>query len=103
MSFHQTGLQDFLDHLVSEYNLVLVQKHYTLHFLHFSDLRGEVWWTGSGPNDISHVHHALRIGIDSDHFTLSELEYQDKKIREYLGNEMNILYKKSGYAITLNR
>ena len=51
------------------------------------------------PYDISHAHHALRIGMDPDHFTLSELEYQDKKIREYLGNEMNILYKKSGYII----
>ena len=82
------------------YHLVKILKEKHEVFLsHYSDLRGEVRWTGSSPHDISHTHHALRIGIDPDHFTLSELEHQDKKIREYLGNEMNILYKKSGYII----
>ena len=85
------------------YHLIKILKEKHEVFLsHHSDLIGVVWWTGSSPHDISHAHHAQRIGIDSDHFTLSELEYQDKKIREYLGNEMNILYKKSGY-ITYER
>ena len=80
------------------YHLVktLKEKH-EVFLSHRSDLRGEVWWTGSSPHDISHAHHALRMGVDPDYFTLSELEYQDKKIREYLGDRMNILYKKSGY------
>ena len=86
------------------YHLVkILQEKYFIFEEHFFNVRGEVWWTGSSPNDISHTNQALRIGIASDHFTLSELEYQDKKIREYLGNEMNILYKKSGYPITLDR
>ena len=80
------------------YHLVkILQEKYFILEEHISDLSGYVWWTRSSPNDISHTHHALRIGIDSDHFTLSELKHQDKKIREYLGNEMNIIYKKSGY------
>jgi len=96
-----TAMQDRLQNPFQTgvpYHLVKILKEkHAVFLLHYSDLRGKVWWTGSSPNDISHVHHALRIGIDPDHFTLSELEYQDKKIREYLGDEMNILYKKLGY------
>lgn len=76
------------------YHLVLfMQEKYRIFEEHRSDLKGEASVTYSSPTDISHVHHALRIGIHPDSFTLSELKSQDKKIREYLGDEINILYE----------
>jgi hypothetical protein len=80
----------------------MLQEKYSIFKEHRSDLKGVIWVTLSGPNNISHIHHALILGIHPDHFTLSELEYQDKKIREYLGNEMNILYSAEGYAIPVS-
>ncbi|MCH9657443.1 hypothetical protein K0U27_01895 [archaeon] len=73
--------------------VIMLQEKYSIFKEHRPDLKGVIGVTLSGPNEISHVHHALRLGIHPDHFTLSELESQDKKIREYLGNEMNILYE----------
>ncbi len=85
------------------YHLVkTLQEKYSIFKEHRSDLKEEVWVTLSGPNNISHVHHALVLGIHPDHFTLYELEYQDEKIREYLGNEMNIIYSAEGYAIPIS-
>lgn len=76
------------------YHLILfMQEKYQIFQEHHSELKDEISVTHSSPTDISHVHHALRIGIHPDSFTLSELESQDKKIRKYLGDEMNILYE----------
>ncbi len=71
----------------------VIQEKYDMFKEHRSDLKADLWVTYSGPNNILHVHHVLKMGIYPDHFTLTELEHQDKKIREYLGNEMNILYQ----------
>lgn len=59
----------------------------------FDDIRKDVHFSRLSSNQISSEHHALRIGLHPDSFTLSEIEYQDEKIREYLGDEMNILYE----------
>lgn len=63
------------------------------------DAKKEVHFSILSPSHISSEHHALRIGIHPEYFGLTELESQDKKIREYLGNEMNILYEASSIKL----
>ena len=45
---------------------------------------------------ISSSDQAVIIGIDEKSFTMSNLKKYDQKIRKYLEDEINIIYKKSG-------
>ena len=76
-------------HLVKE-----IKEKYTVLEINLDDAKKYVRFSVLNSGAISSEHHALRVGIHPQSFGMSELEFQDKKIREYLGNEMNILYEK---------
>ena len=53
------------------------------------------WLPITNVGGISSSDQAVIIGIDEKSFTMSNLKKYDQKIRQYLGDEINIIYKKS--------
>lgn len=70
-----------------------IKERYAVLEMNLDDAKKHVRFSVLNSNAISSEHHALRVGIHPQSFGISELEFQDKKIREYLGSEMNILYE----------
>lgn len=75
-------------HLVKE-----IKERYAVLETNLDDAKKYVRFSVLNSNAISSEHHALMVGIHPQSFGMSELEFQDKKIREYLGSKMNILYE----------
>jgi hypothetical protein len=90
----QTGVPYQLVQILKEKNEILM-----FDWVEFLETRVHITDTG---DDISHEHQALIVGVHPDSFTSQQIEKLDKELREKMGNEMNILYKKSQGMVPSN-
>jgi len=91
---YQTGVPYELVQVLKEKNEIVMSG--------WVDLQETGAYITDTGDDISHEHQALIVGVHPDSFTPQQIEKLDKELREKIGNEMNILYKKSQGMVPSN-